>query len=101
METDYNALAFWWHVLLTFCTMMVGIYAWLKARQTATQDSINQVDTRVVRLEARADHSPSKSDMDDLHHRITDQGEVMRRLEGELHQMNRTLQLINEHLLNK
>ena len=98
---DYEQAAFWWNVLLTIAMSVIGLYAWITARQKANRETIDEVDIRVVRLEEQIKHMPRKSDMDTLHGRITEVAEVQKRMEGEMHQINHTLRLINDFLIKQ
>ncbi len=98
---DYYQAAFWWNVLLTIAMSVIGLYAWITAGQKANQETIDEVDTRVVRLEEQMKHIPHKREMDTLHKRITEVGEIQKRMEGEMHQINHTLRLINEFLIKQ
>ena len=98
---DYEQAAFWWNVLLTIAMSFIGLYAWITARQKANRETIDEVDIRVIRIEEHMKHIPNKREMDTLHRRITEVGEVQKRMEGEMHQINHTLRLINEFLIKQ
>ncbi|MDP2548071.1 DUF2730 family protein [Oceanobacter sp. 4_MG-2023] len=112
METlDYKALGFWLQAIQALITGAVFLYVWLTNRQKANTSaikelreeltrSINDMDDRVIRVEKDIEHLPTHSDMAGLHARVNDANDSIKSMSGELKQMNHTLQLINDHLLN-
>jgi len=108
---DYKALAFWLQALQAVITGLVFLYVWLTNRQKVNASAIetlrndltnqiNDLDDRVIRVEKDIEHLPTHSDMAGLHTRVNEANDSIKSMSGELKQMNHTLQLINDHLLN-
>ena len=100
-ETYVELITFWWDIAQTVLIGVISIYAWIISKHKANQQSISDVEDRVLTLEESIKHVPRKNQLDTLHKRITESAEIQRRMEGEMHQMNNTLRMINEYLLKK
>jgi len=110
-ETDYKALTFYLHVFEFICIGVVGVYTWLVNRHKANADAIgdlgkalrtemNELDDRVIRVEKSIEHLPTHKDIEQLNRRIDDVAQEVRKLEGTLVQVNNSVQMIHQHLLN-
>jgi tetrahydromethanopterin S-methyltransferase subunit G len=97
---NYQALQFWFSVANAAVTGLIGLYVWLSSRQRATKRDIDAMDDRLIRIEKDVEHAPSRADIERLNDRISQIGNSVTGVEGELRQINRSLQLINDHLLN-
>lgn len=105
---DWNAYRFVFDVLQTLFMAALGIYAWWTSRSRATTSAINQVEIRMEELNRRVDkvehdisHLPDHDDIGDIHEKVNQVATTMSNVQGELGQMNKTLGLINEYLLNQ
>lgn len=108
MEFNYVAMKFWWEALIT---LMIGanvVYTWAANRHKASAAAIERVDSRVSdlhqrvnTLEADVRHMPTHDDMGNLHEKINDVANGVGMLRGELGAINRTLGMINEHLIRE
>lgn len=109
---DYKALAFWLQLIQAVVTGLVFLYVWLTNRQKVNASAIetlrddlsrqiNDLDDRVIRVEKDVEHLPTHEDMAGLHTRVNEANDNIKEMRGQLSQMNHTLQLINDHLLNK
>jgi chromosome segregation ATPase len=111
-DLDYRALKFWVDIgqLLIFAAF--AAYAWMLNRYKANEssivktkeqltDSIKKIDERVAHLESELAHAPSHEDMTVLHSRINEAAQKLTSVQGELKQMNNTMHLMHQHLLNK
>lgn len=88
-------------------TAAVTLYAWRISRDRAQRAELDAMDTeigavrdRVQSIEADLRHIPSHDDLAGIHEKINGVARGLEGMRGELVQMNRTLGLINEHLLN-
>ena len=88
-------------------TAAVTLYAWRISRDRAQRAELDALDAeigsvreRVQSLEADLRHLPSHDDLSGIHEKINGVARGLEGMRGELVQMNRTLGLINEHLLN-
>ena len=104
---DLEKIYLIWNMVNTGMLSVVGIYSWFanrdKVRHKFASDmtaSINSVSTRVTTLETSIKQVPSRNDLNVLHKRTTELMASQNSMQGELHQMNRTLGLIHDHLLN-
>lgn len=108
---DYKALSFWFHVMEVICIAGLGIYSWFSNRHKANADAIDHVEqsvtaklgslnNRVLSVESELKHLPTHSDIGALYDRINRVGESMSTVEGKLQQINNSLNLIHDHLLN-
>ena len=116
---DYSAAKFWFDVAQFVLTGLIGIYVWNSNRQRATKTAIDRVESqakedismlddrldehndRLVSLERDMKHLPNIKDIGGVHHRVDQVAQAVKGVEGEMKQINNTMQLINQHLLEK
>ncbi len=103
---DYSAAKFWFDVVQTAFMAFVSVYVWWTTRTRATKAAIDRVDdrvtgheTRLLLIEQHAKHIPGHEDLGAIHNRVDQVGQGVRTLEGEMKQINHTLHLIQQHLL--
>lgn len=104
---DYDAARFWWEVGMTLGLVANFAYQVIVARSKANRDAIVRVDGRVsiiehrlAQLETDVRHLPDHEDLSAIHEKVNVVAGTMGEVRGELAAINRTLSLINEHLLN-
>jgi hypothetical protein len=107
MDVDYSAWRFWFDVLQLIGVLFIGVYTWIVNRSKANRTAIDRVDARVSRVQDRVTllendvrHLPDHDDLGAIHDKVNTVASGMSHIQGELHAINRTLNLINEHLLN-
>lgn len=100
MQFDYQAAQFWFSIANATVTLLVTVYVWQATRYRATKKDIDDMEDRLIRIEKDIEHAPNRSDIERLNDRISQVGNSVNGVQGELKQVNRTLQLINDHLLN-
>jgi septal ring factor EnvC (AmiA/AmiB activator) len=109
--TDYKALAFWFDLIQVVIMAVIGLYAWLSNRHKANSSSIenmrselskelNGIDDRLISVEKDVQHMPTHEDMATIHSRVNETAQRLTSMEGELKQINNTMQLMHKHLLN-
>jgi tetrahydromethanopterin S-methyltransferase subunit G len=109
---DYKALSFWLQAAQALLTGAVFLYVWVTSRQKANttaikevhaslSEEINKVDDRLIQVEKDIEYAPSRADFDKMSSRINTISDSVNHVEGELKQMNNTLQMINDHLINQ
>lgn len=105
---DYRAVNFWWDIIQTAILSFVAIYTWLVNRTKANREAINAVNERVDGLHNRMtvvehelEHVPGEPAISGIHKRIDQLGQGVRHLEGEMKQINHTLHLIQQHMLER
>lgn len=104
---DYQALGFWWQVIISVLIVLNTAYTWIVNRSKVNTNAIQRVNSRVTHLSNRLGqietdmkHLPDHKDIGDLHEKVNIVAKGMEGMQGELRALNRNLGLINEHLLN-
>lgn len=112
METiDYKALAFWIQAAQFFGTIIGFIWLIISNKQKANASAIEAVDhkveketktldSRLTKIETKLQHMPGHDDLGEIHTRVNEAAQRLTSMEGELKQMNNTMQLMHRHLLN-
>lgn len=116
-EAELSAARFWFDVIQVVWAIAVPIYVWYSNRQRATKQAIDRVEqkhdadvkrlenhlrehgNRVLQLEQQIIHLPNNDKIGQVHFRIDQLGQGVKGLEGQMVQMNHTLQLIQGYLL--
>ena len=112
MDVDYSALRFWFDVGQFFLTCAIGVYVWMSNRQKVTATRIKKMEAdvgegllshgnRLTKLESDSGHIPSRLEMGSLSDKISGLSRELGKLEGRLTGINRAVDLMNEHLLNR
>lgn len=103
---DYSAAKFWFDATQTAFMAFVSIYVWWSNRTRATKTAIDRVDarvttheTRILLIEQSAQHTPNHEDIGAIHNRVDQVGQGVKQIEGQMTQINHTLHLIQQHLL--
>ena len=96
---------------------IVSLYTWWTNRQRATKEAIAAVEEkhdtdnkaieariqahndRLLSMEQQIAHLPDNDKLGEVHYRIDQVGQGVKGLEGQMKQMNHTLQLIQGYLL--
>lgn len=106
MEADWLKLAL--DLSTTIGLIVLGIYTWYSNRHKALKTDIEKVDERVdglsdrmLEAESAIKHMPNHDTLSRIHERINGMGETLSHVEGQTESMNRTLQLIQRHLMDK
>ena len=105
-EINYDAAKLWWDVVQTLGTLAVAVYVWNKSRDQAHTHAINQqkhalgeVEDQLLSISEQIKHGPRPEDISQLHRRVDEVGQALNNVEGRLGEMNKTLHLIQSHLL--
>ena len=105
---DYRLLDFWWNIIQTAILAVIALYTWLVNRTKANRAAITVVNEkvdglhyRVTIIEHELEHLPGNETISRLHSRIDQVAQGVRHLEGEMKQINQTLHLIQQDLLEK
>lgn len=117
MGIDETAVRFWFDAFQVAWAVGVTIYVWISNRQRATKEAIDRVEqkhdadvkrfearlqeygNRVLQLEQQVMHLPNNEKIGQVHYRIDQLGQGVKGMEGQMVQMNHTLQLIQGFLL--
>lgn len=107
MGLDYGQMRFWFDLVQTCFFIGLAIYTWIVNRTKANKSAIDMVDARVGAIQERVTllendvrHLPDHDDLGAIHEKVNVIAAGMGQIQGELSALNRTLALINEHLLN-
>lgn len=106
MDADF------WRLMITLVEAVFiigsGVYAWWNTRTRATQEqfkstngNINNLHNRVNLIEADVLRAPGHREIGEVHSRVDQIGQAVTGIQGEMKQMNNTLVLIQQHLLDK
>lgn len=116
-EAELSAARFWFDVIQVAWAIAVTLYVWYSNRQRATKQAINRVEqkheadvkrlenrlqecgNRLLVLEQQIVHLPNGEKLGQVHFRIDQLGQGVKGMEGQMVQMNHTLQLIQSFLL--
>ena len=86
--------------------VVCGLYAWWNTRTRATQQHFSLLNAKVAGLDNRvglverdAANSPGHKELGEVHYRVDQVGQSVKRIEGGLEQINNTLALIQQSLL--
>ncbi|RMG56318.1 MAG: hypothetical protein D6717_06785 [Gammaproteobacteria bacterium] len=114
---DYGQWKFWFDVAQTLFMFLMGVYAWQANKHRATKAAIDRVEQRVMevldsvdgRLDEHRDrltsvereiaHVPGSRELGEIHYRVDQVGQGVKGLEGEVKQINNTVQMIQQYLL--
>lgn len=106
-EWNWTAARFFLDVLILLGFISMGIYTWWTSRNQVTTAAIAKVnkrvdknETRINDIEQKLEYLPTHADLGDMHEKVNAVANTMGEVLGEQRAMNRTLSLINEHLLN-
>lgn len=111
-EWDYKALAFFLSLANSMGLLVTVIHTNITSRQKANSDTIRtldehyrnevgELDDRLIRVEQSIKHLPTHGDIENIHRRIDEVAQEVRKLEGTLGQVNHSVQLIHTHLLGQ
>lgn len=107
-DWDYKALTFFLSILNTVAIIVTVIYAHLMNKQKANAESIEQANkdhralcTRVVKVEKAMEYIPTHNDVTNLNHRIGELAQAVKKMEGTMGQVEKTVVRVNDYLLNK
>lgn len=110
-DLDYKAMSFWLSFANSLGLMAMFAYATMTNRQKINTKAIselqglvrtevNELDDRVIRMEKTIEHLPTHTDVAQINRRVDDCAQELRKLEGTTTQINASVQMIHQHLLN-
>lgn len=77
----------------------IGIWVWLFNRNDRTAETLAGHGEKIAGLEAKLASVPGHDDLEALRSEMSDVKAAVEGVAGELKQISRTLELINQHLL--
>lgn len=105
-DINYSSANFWLDTAQVIGTIVVAIYVWLANRRMANQAEIDKLcelvrltEDRLLALESVKTYLPSNQEIGEIHNRVDQVGQGLKNMEGQLTQINNTMQLIQRHLL--
>lgn len=109
---DYQGIRFWIDIgMLAWAFMVSGFVIWDR-RNKVTQEAIQtlkhevakerqHIDEALAHVRARQADTPTRSDLAQLYTAINEVSSVSIELRGTVHALQNTMQMINQHLLDK
>jgi hypothetical protein len=95
-------------IIQLIATVIIAIYVWQSNKHKATTQAIDRLDLRVdtisdrvLQAESAINHMPDHQALGRVHRRIDEVGQGLSRIEGETKAMHHTLQLMQQHLMDK
>jgi len=97
-------------IMMFLATSGAGVYAYLVARNTASIEKVNKLETDVMkhisllrsdisRLDERSKRSPTHDDLRRVHERIDSMDKTLSGIAGEFIGMRHTVNLIHDYLM--
>lgn len=107
---DYTAMDFWWKVVITLINLGIGAYLFWERHNDGTRRRIDDLETdfdaridvhasRLAKVEARAENSPTHDDLAGIHEKINRVDTSISALSGEFAGVRNLLNTIHQHLL--
>lgn len=104
----YEQIKIWIDVAQFAVMSAIGVWLYLERRNDKTNSRVTELsakleahDGRLVRVETKVVHLPQVSDLEKLYERVRAVDHRTSHMEGEFHEVRRTLALIHEYLMNK
>lgn len=105
---DYKAAGFWFGVGQWVFNLIVAVYLVISRKQTATNDRVNDMGSRlhvvekdIANVKIELDHMPDQHQMERLGRDITNLMQKIGETTGRLDGLNRAVDLMNEFLINQ
>lgn len=105
---DYGAWTFWINLLLIVISGTQGVYIWINRRHEVTDARVKFLEgqqaelmNKFTRLEVDVEHLPTHHDIHGLLKTLSDFRAEVGELAGKLGGVNRAVDLINRHLLDR
>lgn len=96
--TDLN---FSFEAMRWILTSVIGIYAWVIGRQTASARELLELRTRVTTLEAQMSQVPSQSQLHELVAQVERVSGSVQTVAARIEPMGRSLERVESYLLNQ
>ena len=105
---DYTAARFWFGFFQWLLTLAVGIWCWVISRSRASAAAMGEISKRIDENSRRLDlvekdmrDAPGHTDITALRDDVGSLRADVRELTGTIRGMNKLVDLMNEHLMNK
>ncbi|KHS86528.1 MULTISPECIES: DUF2730 family protein [Enterobacterales] len=94
-----NELSFNWQFLQWVVMGVVGIYTWLIGRQSASQQELLELRTRITTLEAQVKQVPTQAQITELISNLSRTEAGLKGMGDQITAISRRTETINEYLL--
>ncbi|WP_252147266.1 DUF2730 family protein, partial [Escherichia coli] len=94
-----NDLSFNWQFLQWALMAVVGVYTWLIGRQSASQQELLELRTRITTLEAQVKQVPTQAQITDLISNLSRTEASLKGLAEQITAISRRTETINDYLL--
>ena len=109
---DYSSWGFWLAAAQAVGAVIVGAIGALLLRMRKSESRVeavdkqidrrlDDIDSRLTRVEGAIEHGPKREDLGRIHTRIDEVAAAIARIEGESHTVARNVDLIHQHLLER
>ncbi|MBN2060715.1 MAG: DUF2730 family protein [Deltaproteobacteria bacterium] len=105
---NYASMQFWLGIAQWAFNIIVALYLWINRKHQATMkriesasDQVSKNEKDIIRLKAELKNLPSQAQFSDLSKEIRSLTKELSETKGRLQGINRAVDLINEHLINK
>ncbi|UUE71107.1 DUF2730 family protein [Pectobacterium aroidearum] len=96
-----NELSFNWQFLQWIVMAVVGVYTWLIGRQSASQQELLELRTRITTLEAQVKQVPTQAQVTELISNLSRTEAGLNGLMSQVTAISRRTETINDYLLQK
>ncbi|MCH5051188.1 DUF2730 family protein [Pectobacterium aquaticum] len=94
-----NELSFNWQFLQWIVMAVVGVYTWLIGRQSASQQELLELRTRITTLEAQVKQVPTQAQVTELISNLSRTEAGLNGLMSQVTTISRRTETINDYLL--
>ena len=96
---------FWLDLVQSVVMAGITLWMWASNRRAAQKKEVDEklagLGERITVTEQKIDNGPDHDDIKRIYDRMDDIGGELKQLVGEFQGVNRTLQLLHEHLLSR
>jgi len=105
---NFSGASFWLDAALAVWLIGTSVFVWVSNKRKANQDEIDQLnkrtrdaEDRVLKLESINEYQPGNREIGEIHSRVDQLGQGLQNVEGQMIQINNTMNNINQHLLER
>lgn len=96
---DLNELSFSFSAVQWLVTIAIGVYSWVISRQSATNQEVLELRTRVVTLEERVAQLPTQQQLSELLVQLSRVDSQLSSIHSHVQAQARRLERIDDYLL--
>jgi len=98
---NFENMQFGFETVITLVVSVIGIYAWIIGRQSASAQELLELRTRVVKIEAELKHVPKREDFHALALRVERMDVALETIGSRLDALNKTVLRMDDWLRTK